>query len=76
MEILFVAVFFVMLLRTGVSLPGILAALIVATIVMITGGMFTLLITLLPWLMLAVAIVWGIRKINVASATNYRAKRR
>ena len=58
MEILFVLGFFLMLLLTGVSLLGVLAALIVATIVMFVGGLFAIVIKVLPWLVLAVIAVW------------------
>jgi len=57
-EILFVIGFFLMLLLTGVSLPGVIAALIVATVLMFLGGLFALVIKLLPWLVLAVVGVW------------------
>ncbi|EBQ2935731.1 envelope stress response protein PspG, partial [Salmonella enterica] len=57
LELLFVLGFFLMLMVTGVSLLGILAALVVATAVMFLGGMFALMIKLLPWLLLAVAVV-------------------
>ena len=58
MEILFVIGFFMMLLLTGVSLLGVIAALLVATVVMFLGGLFALVIKLLPWLGLAVVAVW------------------
>ncbi|KKB05631.1 envelope stress response protein PspG [Pantoea anthophila] len=58
MEILFVLGFFLMLLLTGVSLLGVLAALVVATLVMFVGGLFALVIKVLPWLVLAVIVVW------------------
>ncbi|QUG77999.1 envelope stress response protein PspG [Erwinia sp. E602] len=58
MEILFVIGFFMMLLLTGISLLGILAALAVATLVMFVGGLFAMVIKLLPWLLLALAAVW------------------
>jgi phage shock protein G len=57
-EILFVIGFFLMLLLTGVSLLGVIAALIVATVLMFLGGLFALVIKLLPWLVLAVVAVW------------------
>jgi phage shock protein G len=60
----FVIGFFVMLLVTGVSLLGILAAIFVATAVMFIGGLFALTIKLLPWLLLAIAVVWVIRAIK------------
>lgn len=57
-EILFVIGFFFMLLMTGISLLGILAALAVATLLMFIGGLFTFVIKLLPWLLLALVTVW------------------
>ncbi|MBJ9160190.1 envelope stress response protein PspG [Citrobacter sp. FDAARGOS_156] len=64
LELLFVIGFFIMLMVTGISLLGILAALMVATAVMFLGGMFALMIKLLPWLLLAVAVVWVIKAIK------------
>ncbi len=58
MEILFVIGFFMMLLLTGVSLLGVIAALVVATVVMFLDGLFALVMKLLPWLVLAVVAVW------------------
>lgn len=58
MEILFVLGFFLMLLLTGISLLGILAAMVVATIVMLFGGMLMVVIKMLPWLVLVVVAVW------------------
>ncbi|ROR13758.1 envelope stress response protein PspG [Erwinia sp. JUb26] len=57
-EILFVLGFFLMLMLTGISILGIVAALVVATLVMFIGGLFAIVIKLLPWLLLAVAAVW------------------
>lgn len=57
LELLFVIGFFVMLLVTGISLLGILAALVVAAVLMFVGGLFAMMIKLLPWLILAVAAV-------------------
>lgn len=57
-EILFVIGFFFMLLMTGISLLGILAALAVATLLVFIGGLFTFVIKLLPWLLLALVTVW------------------
>ena len=53
-----------MLLVTGVSLLGIIAAIVVATALMFVGGLFALMIKLLPWLLLAVAVVWVIRALK------------
>ena len=61
LELLFVIGFFVMLMVTGVSLLGIIAALVVATAIMFLGGMLALMIKLLPWLLLAIAVVWVIK---------------
>ncbi|EKM0974589.1 envelope stress response protein PspG [Escherichia coli] len=66
LELLFVIGFFVMLMVTGVSLLGIIAALVVATAIMFLGGMLALMIKLLPWLLLAIAVVWVIKAINIA----------
>ena len=57
LELLFVIGFFVMLLVTGVSLLGIIAAIVVATALMFVGGVFAWMIKLLPWLLLAGAAV-------------------
>ncbi|CFQ40686.1 MULTISPECIES: envelope stress response protein PspG [Yersinia] len=57
-EILFVIGFFIMLMVTGISLLGIFAALLVAAAFMMVGGLFVMMIKLLPWLILAVVMVW------------------
>ena len=67
MEILFVIGFFLMLLLTGVSLLGVIAALIVATVLMFLGGLLAIVIKLLPWLMLAVVVVWLYRAFTTPS---------
>ncbi len=69
LELLFVIGFFVMLLVTGVSLLGIIAAIVVATALMFVGGLFALMIKLLPWLLLAVAVVWIIRALKSRTET-------
>ncbi|EOC1348713.1 envelope stress response protein PspG [Cronobacter turicensis] len=71
-ELLFVVAFFLMLLATGVSLLGIIAALMVATLVMFFGGVFALMIKVLPWLLLAVAVVWVIRTVKAPKVPDYR----
>lgn len=43
---------------TGISLLGILAALLVAAVFMMLGGLFVMMIKLLPWLILAVVVAW------------------
>ena len=76
LELLFVIGFFVMLLVTGISLLGIIAALVVATALMFFGGLFALMFKLLPWLLLAVAVVWGIRAMKSPTTTRYRREDR
>ena len=66
LELLFVIGFFVMLMVTGVSLLGIIAALIVATAFMFLGGMLALMIKLLPWLL------WVIRAIKAPKVPKYQ----
>jgi phage shock protein G len=66
-EILFVIGFFLMLLFTGVSLLGIIAALVVATVLMFFGGLLAVVIKLLPWLVLAVVAVWLYRAFTTPS---------
>lgn len=75
-ELLFVVAFFLMLLATGVSLLGIIAAIFVATLVMFVGGLFALMIKLLPWLLLAVAAVWAIRAIKAPKLPRYSRSNR
>ncbi len=64
LEIIFVLGFFVVLMMTGVSLLGILAAMLVATALMFVGGLLAMMLKLLPWLLLAVAVVWVIRMVK------------
>ncbi|MBD9644267.1 envelope stress response protein PspG [Pantoea sp. PNT02] len=67
MEILFVIGFFLMLLFTGVSLLGVIAALMVATALMFFGGLLAIVIKVLPWLVLAVLAVWLYRAFTTPS---------
>ncbi|WP_449554902.1 envelope stress response protein PspG [Lelliottia amnigena] len=76
LELLFVIGFFVMLMVTGISLLGIIAALVVATALMFVGGLFALMIKLLPWLLLAIAIVWVIRAVKPPKVPNYQRNNR
>lgn len=76
LELLLIIGFFIVLLATGISLLGILAALVVATVVMFLGGLFVLTIKLLPWLLLAVAAVWVIRAIKKPKIPPYQRTRR
>ena len=72
LELLFVIGFFVMLLVTGVSLLGILVAIVVATALMFVGGLLAMMLKLLPWLLLAIAVVWVIRLIKEPKIPQYR----
>ena len=76
MEILFVLGFFLMLLITGVSLLGVIAALAVATLLMFVGGFLMIVIKLLPWLVLAVVAVWLYRAFFSDSEARTRNKLR
>ena len=76
LELLFVMGFFIMLMATGVSLLGILAALMVATAVIFLGCMFALVIKLLPWLLLAVAVVWVIKAVKTPKIPQYQRNNR
>ncbi|MGR9093859.1 envelope stress response protein PspG [Klebsiella quasipneumoniae] len=75
LELLFVIGFFVMLLVTGVSLLGIIAAIVVATALMFVGGLFALMIKLLPWLLLAV-VVWVIGALKTPDGNAFRDNNR
>ena len=76
LELLFVIGFFVMLLVTGVSLLGIIAAIVMATALMFVGGLFALMIKLLPWLLLAVVVVWIIRALKSPNGNAFRDNNR
>lgn len=76
LELLFVIGFFVMLLVTGVSLLGIIAAIVVATALMFVGSLFALMIKLLPWLLLAVVVVWIIRALKSPNGNAFRDNNR
>ncbi|MCG7782782.1 envelope stress response protein PspG [Lelliottia amnigena] len=76
LELLFVIGFFVMLMVTGISLLGIIAALVVATALMFVGGLFALMIKLLPWLLLAIVVVWVIRAVKTPKVPNYQRNNR
>ena len=76
LELLFVIGFFVMLLVTGVSLLGIIAAIVVATALMFVGGLFAVMLKLLPWLLLAVVVVWVIRALKTPDGNAFRDNNR
>ena len=76
LELLFIIGFFIVLLATGVSLLGILAAILAATALMFLGGLFAMMIKLLPWLLLAIAVVWVIRAIKAPKVPQYQRNKR
>lgn len=71
LEIFFLIGFVVMLMVTGISLLGIFAALLVAAAFMLLGGLFAVVIKLLPWLILAVVGVWIYRSMQKSQARRY-----
>jgi len=79
-DILFVIGFFLTLLLTGISLLGAIAALVVATLLMLVGGLFITVLKVLPWLLLAVAAVWvyrtGINPTRRVSARRRKSQQR
>lgn len=75
-ELLFLTGFFVMLLVTGVSLTGMLIAVVVAAVLMVVGGLLVLMMKLLPWLLLAIAGVWVIRALRASKTPCCRGSNR
>ncbi|EMH1203152.1 TPA: envelope stress response protein PspG [Serratia marcescens] len=71
LEIFFLIGFVVMLMVTGISLLGIFAALLVAAAFMLLGGLFAVVIKLLPWLILAVVGVWIYRSMQKPQVRRY-----
>lgn len=71
LEIFFLIGFVVMLMVTGISLLGIFAALLVAAAFMLLGGLFAVVIKLLPWLILAVVGVWIYRSMQKPQSRRY-----
>lgn len=75
LEILFVLGFFFMLMLTGISLLGMVAALVVAFALMMLGGFLAIVIKMLPWLILAVVAVWVYRTFIKPDEPKYRRRR-
>ncbi|MGA9619776.1 MAG: envelope stress response protein PspG [Serratia proteamaculans] len=71
LELFFLVGFVVMLMVTGVSLLGVFAALLVAAAFMLIGGLFAMVIKLLPWLILAVVGVWIYRSMQKPQIRRY-----
>jgi phage shock protein G len=76
LAVLFVLVFFFMLLLTGISLLGMVAALVVAFALMMLGGLLTFVIKMLPWLILAVVAVWIYRAVKQPEKPVYKSRYR
>ena len=73
LELLFVIGFFVMLMVTGVSLLGIITRWLWRNNGhYVLGGMLALMIKLLPWLLLAIAVVWVIKAIKAPKVPKYQ----
>ncbi|MFK3842748.1 MULTISPECIES: envelope stress response protein PspG [Serratia] len=71
LELFFLIGFIVMLMVTGISLLGVFAALLVAAAFMLIGGLFAMVIKLLPWLILAVVGVWIYRSMQKPQIRRY-----
>ena len=71
LELFFLVGFVIMLMVTGISLLGVFAALLVAAAFMLIGGLFAMVIKLLPWLILAVVGVWIYRSMQKPSIRRY-----
>ncbi|CAI1782367.1 Phage shock protein G [Serratia proteamaculans] len=71
LELFFLVGFVVMLMVTGISLLGVFAALLVAAAFMLVGGLFAMVIKLLPWLILAVVVVWIYRSMQKPQIRRY-----
>ena len=71
LELFFLVGFVVMLMVTGISLLGVFAALLVAAAFMLIGGLFAMVIKLLPWLILAVVAVWIYRSMQKPQIRRY-----
>ncbi|MGB8667176.1 MAG: envelope stress response protein PspG [Serratia inhibens] len=71
LELFFLIGFVVMLMVTGISLLGVFAALLVAAAFMLLGGLFAMVIKLLPWLILAVVGVWIYRSVQKPQIRRY-----
>ena len=71
LEVLVILGFFVMLMVTGISILGIIAAVAVATLFMLFGGLFVMVFKLLPWIALAIVVVWIYRSMQKPQTRRY-----
>ncbi|MCS5947506.1 envelope stress response protein PspG [Klebsiella pneumoniae subsp. pneumoniae] len=76
LELLFVIGFLSCCWSPAYRCWGIIAAIVVATALMFVGGLFALMIKLLPWLLLAVAAVWVIRALKSPNGNAFRDNNR
>lgn len=70
-EFIFVVGFIIALMMTGVSILGVIAAVFLAAVLMIFGGLFAMVLKLLPWLLLAIAGVWLYRTLQKPQPRRY-----
>ncbi len=65
-EIIFILIFVVTLLVTGLTLMSVFAAIGLSLMVMLALGMFGIALKLLPWILLMAFVVWIFRQGNRA----------
>ncbi|MGF1757448.1 envelope stress response protein PspG [Photobacterium sagamiensis] len=61
-EFLFLIVFAVVLVFTGISMLGVVLAVMAGFAIMAVAGMIGVVIKLLPWIILIAVVVWFYRK--------------
>lgn len=71
LEILLVIGFFLVLLLTGISIFGVIAALVVGVFIMLFTGLLALALKLLPWLLLALVVSWIWRAVKPPQLPRY-----
>ncbi|CAH0532415.1 Phage shock protein G [Vibrio stylophorae] len=75
-EVLFFVGFVSVLLFTGVSFAGVILALSMGLTLLLIAGMFLLLLKLLPWILLALLLVWLARRYGPVQFRNREAAER
>jgi len=77
-EFLFLIVFAVVLVFTGISVLGVVLAVMAGFAIMAVAGMIGVVIKLLPWIILIAVVVWFYRKRETESCrrTQPRCRRR
>ncbi len=66
-ELLFLIVFIAILILTGLTIKGVLLAIVVAAAVLFLLGMVGLAIKLLPWVIVVALGIWFYKKYMVSS---------